>query len=120
MGSSNVVVHVANREINRVVYVLTGCDRDGGFVGADYDGDEHRSMCRRVHSDEVLSTTVSKHYARPISNTYTLVPGPVSTHKVVVLLVFVLEVAVRSVVNTRGELRVSEDIVDDLPGVTVP
>jgi hypothetical protein len=47
--SPNAVVYIANGEVNRVIGLLTGCDRDGRLVGTEDDGDEHGSVRCRVH-----------------------------------------------------------------------
>ena len=52
--------------------------------------------------------------------THTLIPGPVSTHEVLIPTFLVLEVAVWGVIDIRDELGVRKDFVNDLPGVTVP
>ena len=55
-----------------------------------------------------------------LTSMYILVPGPVSTYKVLILSFLILKVAVWSIVDVGGKLRVCEDIVDDKPGVTIP
>ena len=52
--------------------------------------------------------------------TYTLLPGPVPTHKVMVPPFFALKVLVWCVVNTRDELRVCKEMVDNFYGITIP
>jgi hypothetical protein len=49
-----------------------------------------------------------------------LCPGPVSRHEVTITSLIVLKFAVRSVVDATGKVGVGKDIMDDLPGVTVP
>ena len=51
--------------------------------------------------------------------TYTLLPGPVPTHKVVVLPFSTLKVFVWCIVKTQGELGVCEDMVK-FSGITIP
>ena len=99
MGPSDAVVHVANRKVNGVICVLTSCDRDGRLVRAEYHGDKHGPMCRGVHRNDILSTTVSEYCQYSKICTYTLVPGPVPAHKVTVPSFSILKVAVWSVVN---------------------
>ena len=55
-----------------------------------------------------------------LASTYTLVPGPVSAHKVLILSFLILKVAVWSIVDVGGKLRVCKDVVDDQPGVAIP
>ena len=55
-----------------------------------------------------------------LSTTYTLLPCPVTTHEVRILLFPISKVPMWCVVNTRDKLRVCEDVVDDLSGVTIP
>ena len=55
-----------------------------------------------------------------LASTYALVPGPVPAHKVLILSFLILKVAVWSIVDIRGKLRVCEDVVDDQPGVMIP
>ena len=52
--------------------------------------------------------------------TYTLLPGPGPTHKVVVLLFSTLKVFVWCIVETQGELGVCEDMVKNFSGITIP
>ena len=52
--------------------------------------------------------------------TYTLLPGPVPTHKVVVLPFSTLKVFVWCIVETRGKLEVCEDMVKNFSGITIP
>jgi len=54
------------------------------------------------------------------ASTYTLFPSPVPTHEVTVLSFLILKVTVWSVVDAGSEFGVREDVVNDLPGVTVP
>jgi hypothetical protein len=53
-------------------------------------------------------------------STYTLIPSPISTHKVAVLSLPILKVTVRCVVDTRDELRVRKKVVNDFSGIAVP
>ena len=54
MCSSNAIVDIPDREINRVILVLTGRNRDSRLVGAKNDRDEHRPMCCGVCCDYIL------------------------------------------------------------------
>jgi hypothetical protein len=52
--------------------------------------------------------------------TYTLSPSPVSRHEIAVTPLVVLKLAIWSVVDATSQVRVSEDVVNDLSRVTVP
>lgn len=54
MRSSNAIVDIPDREINRVILVLTGRNRDGRLVGAKNDRDKHRPMRCGVCCDYIL------------------------------------------------------------------
>lgn len=41
MSSPDMVADISNGEVDRVVFMLTGCDRCGCLVASEYDGDEH-------------------------------------------------------------------------------
>jgi hypothetical protein len=53
-------------------------------------------------------------------STYTLIPRPISAHKVAVLSLPILKVTVWCIVHTRDKLGVCEQVVNDLPGIAVP
>lgn len=44
MSPPDVVTHVPDRKIDRVIFVLTGCDRSCRFVTSEYDGDKDCSV----------------------------------------------------------------------------
>lgn len=44
MSAPHVVLNIASRYIDRVEFLVPGCNRNGCLVGTDDDGDEHRSM----------------------------------------------------------------------------
>ena len=54
MCSPNAVVDVPNREVNRVIDVLTSSDGDGRLVAAEDDGNEHGAVSCGVHRDSIL------------------------------------------------------------------
>jgi len=54
MSSPDVITHIPDREIDGMIFVLTGCDGSGCFVASKYDGDKHRAVCVDIYSDEVL------------------------------------------------------------------
>ena len=99
MCSSDAVVNVANREVNGVIRLLTGRNRDSCLVTAEYDGDEHRSVCCGVGCNDILNKSSAVNGMEPAFS-YALVPGPVPTHEVAIPAFLVLKVTVRSVVNT--------------------
>ena len=41
MRTSYIVMHIAKRNIEGVVFVVPGCNRDGRFVATDNNGNEH-------------------------------------------------------------------------------
>ena len=59
MGPSDVVPYVSDREVDRMVFVLAGCDRSCRFVGPEDSGDKYRPMRVGVSSDKVLFVTGS-------------------------------------------------------------
>jgi hypothetical protein len=52
--------------------------------------------------------------------TYTLVPSPVTRHEVAVPPFPIHEITVWNVVNSIDQLRVFEDVVNNLPWIAVP
>jgi hypothetical protein len=52
--SPNAVMDIPNREINRVVFMLTSSDGNSCLIGAEDDGNEHRPMCCRIHRNDIL------------------------------------------------------------------
>ena len=54
MRSPDVVADVCNREVDRVVFMLAGCDRGCCLVASKDDRDKHCTVCINVRSDEVL------------------------------------------------------------------
>ena len=48
------IVYIPNGEVDRMVFVLTGCNGDGCFVASKYDGDEEGTMRVNVDRDSVL------------------------------------------------------------------
>lgn len=51
---------------------------------------------------------------------YALPPGPITRHKITVSSFVVLEIAVGDVIDAISQIRVCENIVDDLPRVMIP
>lgn len=120
MSPPDVIAHVSNREVDGVVFVLTGRNRSCRFIGPKYDRDEHRSVCISINRNEVLNDRVSKASTLSRENTYALLPSPVPGHKVTVPSFSILELAVGNVVDTVSKIRVSENVMDDLPRITEP
>jgi hypothetical protein len=54
VSSVNVITNVPNRKVNRVIFMLAGCDRNSCLVAPKYDGDEHCSMGVWVEGNNVL------------------------------------------------------------------
>ena len=92
-------MNIANREVNRVIRLLTGRNRDSCLVTAKYDGDKHRSVCCGVGCDDILNKSSAVNGMEPAFS-YALVPGPVPTHEVAILVFLILKLTVRSVINT--------------------
>jgi hypothetical protein len=123
VSSAEVVVDVPNREINGMVFLLTGCYGDSCFVAPKYYRNKKCAVHIRVNRNEVLSTKRVRDRAGAalqMKNTYALCPGPVPRHEVTIATLAVLELAIRSVVNTSSQVGVGKDVVDDLARITVP
>jgi hypothetical protein len=54
VSSSDAIVHVPDREVNGVVFVLASCHGNSCFVASKYDGNKDRSVRIGIYSDEVL------------------------------------------------------------------
>ena len=48
------IAHISDRKIDRMIFVLAGCDRNSCFVTSKYDGDEDCTMCVDIYSNKVL------------------------------------------------------------------
>lgn len=44
MGTPDMITHIPNREIEGVIFVLAGRNRNGRFVAPKYNGDEYCSI----------------------------------------------------------------------------
>ena len=55
VSSPNVVVNISDREVDRVVFMLAGCDRGCRLIASKDYRDKHCAMRINVCSDEVLS-----------------------------------------------------------------
>ena len=51
---ANIVVNIPNRQINRIIFMLTSGNRDCRFVRTEYDQDEHTPMHSWVHHNDIL------------------------------------------------------------------
>lgn len=47
-------------------------------------------------------------------------PGPVSRHEITITPLVVLKLAVRNIVNAINQVRVGENVVDDVPRIAIP
>ena len=54
VGSLNVIMHVPNRKVDGVIFMLAGGDGHGRFVASQYNRDENRSVHIGVLGDDVL------------------------------------------------------------------
>ena len=54
VDSLNVIMHVPNRKVDGVVFMLTSGDGHGCFVASQYNRDEKRSVHIGVLGDDVL------------------------------------------------------------------
>ena len=54
VSSANVIMHISNRKVDGMIFVLASCDRSGCFVASNYDGDEECSVRIDINGDEIL------------------------------------------------------------------
>ena len=54
MCSLDVIVDVPYREVDRMVFMLTGCNGNGRFITPKDNRDKNGSMCINIYRDEVL------------------------------------------------------------------
>lgn len=59
VSSPDVVTCIADREVDRVVFVLAGCNGNGCFVAPEYDRNEDGSMCIWIEGNNILSNRIS-------------------------------------------------------------
>ena len=111
---------VTNREIDGVVFMLAGRDRNRCLVTTKYNRNEHRSMCRGVRPDSVLQNMLSTNASYLSTSAYTLIPCPIPTHKVSIFSLPTFEVMVWGVVDAGGKLGVCDYVVDKFSGTTIP
>lgn len=111
MGTTSCVVDDSGAEVERVVVVLAGGDRDGCFVATKDDRHEHCAVGLRILCDDVLRR-FNEYQERILveRGTYTLFPGPVARHEVTVnpLAVGPLKVAKWSLMEVVLEIGVAE------------
>jgi hypothetical protein len=55
--SPDVITDIPYREVDRVVFMLTGRNRDSRFITPKDDRDENSSMCIDIYRNELLFTT---------------------------------------------------------------
>lgn len=48
MSAANRVVYIANGNVDRMILYITGHDRHGGLIAAQYDWADCGMQCRRV------------------------------------------------------------------------
>lgn len=50
----HIIVNIANRSIQWIIFILASCDRYGGLVAPKYNRNEHRPVVPLVLGDDIL------------------------------------------------------------------
>ena len=120
MSPSEVVLHIPNREIHRMVFLLARCYRNSSLVAPKYHRNEKSTVCIWVKRYEILLYKIINDEVPQQGNTYTLSPGPIPRHEITKSSLAILKLAIWDVIDATGSVGVDEDFVDNPPRITIP
>lgn len=60
VSSTRIIVYVADRKVNRVIFDITGPHRHGGLIAAGYCGNKKCAVRLRILSNDILDIAISR------------------------------------------------------------
>ena len=110
MGPSDIIMNISNRDIERPGFVLPSCDRDGSFVTTENNQNKCWSMAQWLLCNHILWVSWrSVKWKELVNLTHSLLPGPISRHKVFILVIIVLIMLLKwCVIKSPIEIRVGK------------
>ena len=89
--SYDIVMNISNRDIERPVFVLPSCNRDGSFVTTENNQNKCWSMAQWLLFNHILWVSWrSVKWKQLVDLMHSLLLGPISRHKVFILVIVVL------------------------------